>query len=94
MAFKAEWASLAVISREIYMTYLDVQGFTLLSNDFSDEEKKAARIKNFQALNALALRSIVESADDIEMDYSDDERKEIEKIAKQRRGISGEIKGI
>jgi hypothetical protein len=91
IAFRTERASLADISREIYKTYLDVQGFTLLSNDFSDEEKKAARIKNFQTLNALALRSIVESADDIEMDYSDDERKELEKIAKQYRVISDEI---
>lgn len=91
IAFRTERASLADISRKIYRTYLDVQGLTLLSNEFSDEEKKAARNKNFQTLNALALRSIVESANDIETDYSDDERKELEKTAKQYRVIADEV---
>ncbi|MHC1717195.1 MAG: CHAT domain-containing protein [Acidaminococcaceae bacterium] len=91
IAFRTERSSLADISRKIYKTYLDVQGLTLLSNDFSDEEKKAARIKNFQTLNALALRSIVESADDAEADYSDDERRELEKIAKQYMVIADEV---
>lgn len=91
IAFRTERASLADISRKIYKTYLDVQGLTLLAKDSSNEEQREAKIKNFQALNALALRSIIESSDDSEVEYSEVERKELEEIAKQYRVIANEI---